>query len=80
MTLLQCLVCGDLVSPSDGRGSSSHCVCGRSFAVMNDGVLELGGTGRAVWLDGSGAIRDMPAPGTREGAPVIRRRIMPALL
>jgi hypothetical protein len=79
MTLLQCLVCGDLVSPSEDPRSSIHCRCGRAFAVMNHGVLEVGGTGRAVWLDHAGAVTDRP-PSDADGAPATRRRFVPALL
>ena len=81
LTLLQCLVCGDLVSLRDDAGEPCRCVCGRAFAVMNDGVLELGGTGRAVWLDRSGALWDPTAPDAPpNGAPHIGRRVVPPLL
>ena len=81
MTLLQCLVCGDLVSLHDDGAPPIRCVCGRAFAVVNDGVLELGGTGRAVWLDRSGALLDPTAPDAPPNlAPRIRRRVVPPII
>jgi hypothetical protein len=74
MTLLQCLVCGDLVALQEGPGSC-RCLCGRAFAVLNGGVLELGGTGRAVWLDPSGVLWDPADPGAPPNlSPKVRRR------
>ena len=75
---VHCVACGDRWEPSE---AAQACTCGRSTATPTAGSLELFGPIEAIWHDGDEVIVSTGAtPILLEGAPTVRRRIVPPLL